>query len=74
MSYRLKTVGVFFSNEEANLAKIALAENDIDAIIVGDNLLAAAPEFGLPKVELKVFEDQFDLAKSILESTEEQEE
>jgi hypothetical protein len=73
MTEKLVTIAEYGTSENAHMAKIVLAQNDIESIVVGDNLLMAAPKIGIPKVEVKVFEKDAELAKKILESWEKRE-
>ncbi len=69
MEDTLVTVGVFENGFEAELAKVRLEAEGIEAIVVG-GLLAAMPAIGVLKVELKVFEKDAQKAAQIIAAIE----
>jgi len=70
---KLVTIAVYGNTEDAYFAKMTLAENNINSVVLGDSLLMATPRFGLPKVELKVLDRYAEQARKILASEEKQE-
>ena len=72
MEDTLVTVGEFENGFEAELAKVRLEEEGIEAIVVGGDLLAVMPAIGVIKVELKVFEKDAQKAAQIIEAIEQE--
>ena len=73
MTDKLVIVGVFGNSFDAQMAKISLSEHGIESIITGENLLMAAPQIGMPRIELMVLADNAEQARVFLESNKEQE-
>jgi hypothetical protein len=65
---RLVTVRVFGNSADAHIAKMLLAENGIESVVTGENLLMIIPKAGLPRVELQVMADRVEEANRILNS------
>ena len=72
MENKLVTAGEFENGFEAELAKVRLEEEGIEAIVVGGDLLAVMPAIGRIKVELKVFEKDAQKAAQIIAAIEQQ--
>ncbi len=70
MEDKLVTVGEFETGFEAELAKVQLEAEGIEAIVVGGDLLAVMPAIGMIKVELQVFEKDAEKAAQIIEAIE----
>ena len=66
MEDKLVTVGEFENGFEAELAKVRLEAEGIEAIVVGGDLLAVMPAIGRIKVELQVFEKDAQKAAQII--------
>jgi len=69
---RLVTIAEFGYDMDAHLARIALEAAGIKAVVMGDTLLAAMPEFGMPKIELKAKMSDAERAREILAQQEPQ--
>ena len=72
MDDKLVTVAEFQSDLDAQMAKSALEENGISAIIVGGNIKDLLPADGMLIVQLQVFDRDAQTAKTILDSQGEQ--
>ena len=68
MEDKLVTVGEFETGFEAELAKVRLEEEGIEAIVVGGDLVANMPTIEVIKVELQVFEKDAQKAAQIIET------
>ncbi len=68
MEDKLVTVGEFETGFEAELVKVQLEAEGIEAIVVGGDLLAFMPAIGVIKVQLKVFEKDAQKAAQIIEA------
>ncbi len=69
---RLVTVGVFENGFEAELAKVRLEAEGIDAIVLGGDLVAYRGTVGPIKVELQVFEKDAQKAAQIIAAFEQE--
>ena len=72
MEDKLVTVEEFESGFEAELAKLRLEAEGINAIVVGDHLVANMPFSRLITVELQVFEKDAQKAAQIIEAIEQE--
>lgn len=69
MEDKLVTVAEFQSSPlDAQMAKSALEDNGIKAVVVGDNIHGLLPTDGMLFIQLKVFEKDIPQAKEILEA------
>jgi hypothetical protein len=68
MADRLVTVATFTNGPDAHVARILLSKSSINSVVVGEGLLMAAPQVGLPEVELQVLHSQAEKALEILQS------
>ncbi len=66
MEDKLVTAGEFENGFEAELAKVRLEEEGIEAIVVGGDLVANMPTIEVIKVELQVFEKDAQKAAQII--------
>ena len=66
MEDELITIDTFETAFEANIAKNLLQDNDIEAVVVGEDLVSMLPPIPTVKVELKVFAADVEKAKQIL--------
>jgi hypothetical protein len=72
MDDRLVTIACFQSDIEAQLAKFALEDNGIDAIIVGGPIKDLLPVDGMLNVELQVFARDAERARAVLDAQQNQ--
>jgi hypothetical protein len=72
MEDKLVTVEEFETGFEAELAKVRLEEEGIDAIVVGGDLVANMPTIEPIKVELQVFEKDAERAAQIITAIEQE--
>ena len=72
MEDELITIDTFETAFEANIAKDLLQDNDIKAVVVGEDLVSMLPPMPMIKVELKVFAADVEKAKQILADQENQ--
>jgi hypothetical protein len=72
MDDKLVTIAEFQSEIEAQMAKGALQDNDIDAIIVGGAVKDLMPVDGMLIVELQVFASDTEKARAVLDSQQNQ--
>ncbi len=72
MEDKLVTAGEFENGFEAELAKVRLEEEGIEAIVVGGDLVANMPAIEQFKVELQVFEKDAQKAAQIIEAIEQE--
>ncbi len=69
MSDELVTIAEFETAFEAEAVKDCLEENDIKAVVVGENLSSVLPHITtIVGVEVKVFEKDAERAKAVLET------
>ncbi len=66
MEDKLVTIAEYETDFEAELAKVRLEEEGIDAIVVGSDLVANMPTIEVIKVELQVFEKDAQKAAQII--------
>ena len=66
MEDELITIDTFETAFEANIAKNILQDNDIEAVVVGEDLVSMLPPIPTVKVELKVFTVDAERAKQVL--------
>ena len=74
MEDKLVTAWEFETIIEAELAKVRLEEEGIEAIVVGEDLVAIMPAAGRIKIELQVFEKDAQKAAQIIEAIEQENE
>ncbi len=72
MEDKLVTVGEFESGFEAELAKVRLEAEGIEAIVVGGELATNRGAVGPIAVELQVFEKDAEKAVQIIEAIEQE--
>ena len=72
MEDTLVTAGEFESGFEAELAKVRLEAEGIEAIVVGGDLVANMPTIEVIKVQLKVFEKDAQKAARIITAIEQE--
>ena len=68
MDDKLVTIAEFQSEIEAQMAKTALQDNGIEAIIVGGAVKDLMPVDGMLNVELQVFAFDTEKARAVLDS------
>ena len=68
MEDKLVTAVEFETGFEAELVKVRLEEEGIEAIVVGGDLVANMPTIAPIKVELQVFEQYAEKAAKIIEA------
>jgi hypothetical protein len=68
MNDELVTIAEFGTVFEAQIASDELNENDIKAMVVGDDLKMVSPMVGPSTVEVKVFEADAEKAKALLKA------
>ena len=68
MDDKLVTIAEFQSEIEAQMAKTALGDNGIEAIIVGGAVKDLIPVDGMLNVELQVFAADTEKARAVLDS------
>jgi len=68
MEDKLVTVGEFETGFEAELVKVRLEEQGVEAIVVGEDLVANMPTIERIKIELQVFEQYAEKAAKIIEA------
>jgi len=68
MDDKLVTIAEFQSDLEAQMAKSALEEDGINAIIVGGSIKDLLPADGMLNVQLQVFEHDAERAGAVLDS------
>jgi hypothetical protein len=73
MTDRLVTIAQFPSSIEAELTRQLLADHGIEAVVTGANASNVCPTPAIEMPELQVLESQFERAKEILDSSEQQE-
>ncbi len=66
MEDKLVTVGEFETGFEAELVKVRLEEQGVEAIVVGEDLVANMPTIERIKIELQVFEKDAQKAAQII--------
>jgi hypothetical protein len=72
MEDKLVTVGEFETGFEAELVKVRLEEQGVEAIVVGEDLVANMPTIERIKIELQVFEQYAEKAAKIIEAIEQE--
>lgn len=72
MEDRLVTVGEFETGFEAELVKVRLEEQGVEAVVVGEDLVANMPTIERIKIELQVFEQYAEKAAKIIEAIEQE--
>ncbi len=72
MADKLVTVGEFETGFEAELVKVRLEEQGVEAIVVGEDLVANMPTIEVIKIELQVFEQYAEKAAKIIEAIEQE--
>ena len=72
MDDRLVTIAEFQSDIEAQMAKSALEDNGIDAIIVGGPIKDLMPVDGMLNVQLQVFARDAERAGAVLDTQQNQ--
>ncbi len=70
MEDKLVTIAEYETGFEAELAKVRLEEEGINAIVVGGDLVANMPTIAPIKVELQVFEKDAQKAAQIIAAIE----
>jgi len=73
MADKLVTIAKFSDSCQANLAKQALADFGIEAIVLGENFANLYPALPLQSIDLQVRESQRQQAQEVLESYNKQE-
>ena len=68
MSDKLVTIAEFDMVFDAEMAKDCLLDNGIKATVVGDDLIAISPAVGKTMVEVQVFAEDVEQAKTVLET------
>ena len=63
-----KTVGEFETGFEAELIKVRLEEQGVEAVVVGEDLVANMPTIERIKIELQVFEQYAEKAAKIIKA------
>ncbi len=66
MDNKLVTIAEYETGFEAELAKVRLEEEGIEAIVVGGDLVANMPTIEVIRVELQVFEKDAEKAAQII--------
>lgn len=66
------TIAEYGSSFDAQMAKMTLESNGIEAFVAGENLLWISPKAGIPKVEVKVLACDVEKAKQIIDAQEQQ--
>ena len=74
MEDKLVTIAEYQSDLEAQMAKAALQEDGIDAIIVGGPIMNLLPTDGMLNVQLQVFARDAERAGALLDSQQNQSE
>ena len=72
MEDKLVTVGEFETGFEAELVKVRLEEQGVEAIVVGEDLVANMPTIEMIKIELQVFEQYAEKAAKIIAAIEQE--
>ncbi len=72
MEDKLVTVGEFETGFEAELVKVQLEEQGVEAIVVGEDLVANMPTIERIKIELQVFEQYAEKAAKIIKAIEQE--
>ncbi|RKY11600.1 MAG: hypothetical protein DRP65_03815 [Planctomycetota bacterium] len=72
MDDKIVTIAEFQSDLEAQMAKAALQENGIDAIIVGGPIMNLLPADGMWNVQLQVFARDAERAGAVLDAQQNQ--
>ena len=72
MEGKLVTVGEFETGFEAELVKVRLEEQGVEAIVVGEDLVANMPTIERIKIELQVFEQYAEKAAKIIKAIEQE--
>ena len=72
MDDKVVTIAEFQSDLEAQMAKSALEDNGIDAIIVGGPVKDLLPADGMLNVQLQVFEHDAEKARVVLDAQQNQ--
>jgi len=72
MEDKLVTVGEFETGFEAELVKVRLEEQGVEAIVVGEDLVANMPTIERIKIELQVFEKDAEKAAKIIAAIEQE--
>jgi hypothetical protein len=68
MKDKLVTIARFDSPFDAELARTSLESNDIEAVVLGGDLVANMFTIDAIKVELQVFQEDVSRAMEVLES------
>ncbi len=66
MADKLVTAGEFKTGFEAEFVKVQLEEQGVEAIVVGEDLVANIPNIEQFKIELQVFEQYAEKAAKII--------
>jgi len=74
MEDKLVTIAEYETGFEAELAKVRLEEEGIEAIVVGGDLVANMPTIEVIKIELQVFERDAQKAAQIIAAMEQEHE
>ncbi|RKY09832.1 MAG: hypothetical protein DRP66_01235 [Planctomycetota bacterium] len=74
MEDKLVTVGEFETGFEAELVKVRLEEQGVEAVVVGEDLVANMPTIERIRIELQVFEQYAEKAAKIIEAIEQEKE
>ena len=72
MEDKLVTVGEFETGFEAELVKVRLEEQGVEAVVVGEDLVANMPTIERIKIELQVFEQYAEKAAKIIKAIEQE--
>ena len=72
MEDKLVTVGEYETGFEAELVKVRLEEQGVEAIVVGEDLVANMPTIERIKIELQVFEQYAEKAAKIIKAIEQE--
>ncbi len=72
MEDKLVTVGEFETGFEAELVKVRLEEQGVEAVVVGEDLVANMPTIERIKIELQVFEQYAEKAAKIIAAIEQE--
>ena len=72
MEDKLVTIAEYETGFEAELVKVRLEEQGVEAIVVGEDLVANMPTIERIKIELQVFEQYAEKAAKIIEAIEQE--
>jgi hypothetical protein len=67
---KLVPIAEFEGSFDAELAKLALENAGIESVVFGEDLLAVLPHINAIKVELRVFEEDAERARQVLDEME----